>query len=143
MRLATNLLCVVLVPILGLLPMACNTEEPAEKMGQTISKGYEETKEVSRDTREEVKEGLNQTMDTLDKKIEALQARAKDAGGKVKEEYKDAIDTLDEKRKAAADDLKTLDDVAADQWDNAKDKAQDAVEALEKAYDDLASRIRN
>ena len=110
MRLSTILICAVLFPALSLPLAACNTEKPGEEMEQRVSKGYEETKELAHDARKKIKDGLDQTLAGLDKKIDALQARAKDAGGEIKDEYKDAIRTLEEKRKAAADELKKTDD---------------------------------
>ena len=143
MRLPATLICAVLILALSFALASCNAEKPREEMEQKISTAYEETKELARDARKQIKDELDQTLAGLDKKIEALQARAKDAGGEIKDEYKDAIRTLKEKRKAAEDELEKLDDLAADKWEDARDKAEDAVEKLQETYDDVASRIQS
>jgi uncharacterized FlaG/YvyC family protein len=139
MRLPIRSSCAVLIAALGFLPAAC--EGDREGIEQSVSEGYEETQELAGRTREQVEEGLNKTLEDLDKKIESLQASARDAGGDIGEEYKEAMQALEEKRRMAADQMKKLGEVAADQWQNTRDKAEDAIENLQEAYDDVASGL--
>lgn len=138
----SGLVYALLISALGLLPVSCNKEKPGNNIQQKVSEAYEQTKQSVLEERDEIKGTLNETLKAWDAKIDSLVDRAKDSKGQIKDEYRDAIRNLEEKRKAAADKMLELDRASAEQWQNAKDKAEAALQDLRKTYDHVASRLK-
>jgi TolA-binding protein len=85
---------------------------------------------------------LENQIDELDKKTSELRVRALAAREEVREENTRLLDVLIEKREEAVDRLQNMKAQTGKSWDEARAKADAALNEYRRTYEGTASRIR-
>jgi TolA-binding protein len=85
---------------------------------------------------------LENQINELDKRIGELRVRALAAREEVREENTRMLDDLTEKREEAVDSLQDMKAQTGKSWDDARAKADAALNEYRKTYEETASRIR-
>ena len=109
-------------------------EEIGDKIKSTTSGLSNKLKKsANTETKEEYKQRAQAALDELNQKIDDLKAKAKDAGAAATAQFD--REELESKRDAAQRKLTELKDAASETWKTAKDRMEQALEDLKKAYE--------
>jgi chromosome segregation ATPase len=114
----------------------------AEKVKKESKEAYEAAKEYASEQTMEFRNKLEQELDDFDSDLAGLKSKAKNATGDAKEDIERRLDNLEDERAAVKQKLEALENKSGDAWDELKQDAQQAWEALQSEYRELEADIR-
>ncbi len=91
--------------------------------------------------KDELRRRMDEHLRELDDRIDDLQERADAAGAEGRRKYRETLEDLQRRRDAARAKIDRLRGASADSYEDLKSGALDALNDLQRAYDDARSRI--
>lgn len=135
MKLASKFACAVLSSILILPGSPWGIQQVQAQQSK------EETRNAT-ESREQYQKRIQERLDKLGRQISALEAKEETEANGARQQLRKQLRELTRQHQAAARQYEELKQESQEAWEKAKPKMDAAVDELEKAYRDLASRFQ-
>ncbi len=134
--------CIFFIGVL-LLPGILRKAWGQEKEGNTLIEEKSKTKETFAEEKTEYKNKVKKQLDVLDKKIRELETRVKKSGSKIEADVKKDMKELERKRLALKKEMKKLDAESREEWEDAKQKVDSAIDELQENYNKIRDKFKS